>query len=310
LITVRRRRARFLLAAAPGVAVLALTLVGRGGDVRAAPAPGTPPVTATIAPSTLSATGVHSFTLTLSVHNFGEAQTLGIEVFSHEWPSPHGQLGGPLAFGDPSMLGPGSVRLGAASVPPLPAGACVRGVAYDFRLLIVSLPARSSTAVQLPVTAILPAWPRTDYTPRVHLNFDRPGTEDFVAVPRVRLTGPTGFRIDLSTRPPVTAIRAGRRVTITGATSPAVQHAIVRVTVRSAPLNRAGMPGSAHLVAVVRTDGRGRFRVGGWKPRRSGEYQLLATIAHPGRRLMHDNTCPTRIFVRPRRAAQPPHAHG
>jgi hypothetical protein len=299
-----------VLAAAAAVAVLiSALLAGRGGDVRAAPAPGTPPVTATVAPSTLSSTGVHSFTLTLSVHNFGEAQTLGIEVSSHEWAGQN-QLGGPLAFGSPSMLGPGSVQQRPAAVPPLPAGACVRGVADDFRLLAVTLPARSSTAVQLPVTAILPAWPGTDYTPRVMLNFDRPGTEDLVAIPRVRMTGPTGFRIDLSTRPRITAIRAGRGVTIAGATSPAVRHAIVRVTVRSAPLNRAEMPGRAHLVALARTDGRGRFRVGGWKPRRSGEYQLLATIARPGRALMHDSTCPARVFVRPRRAARTPHAHG
>lgn len=289
---------------------LSSTLVAGRGDVRAAPAPGTPPVTATVSPSTLSSTGRRSFTLTLNVNNIGEAQPLGIAVFSHEWPGPHNQLGGPLAFGNPSMLGPGSVQLRPAHVPPLPAGECVRGVAYDFTLLVVTLPARSSTAVQLPVTAIVPPWPGTDYTPRVELNFDRPGTKDVVAVPRVQMTGPTGFRIDLSTRPGATAIRAGRRATITGATSPAVRHAIVRVSVRSAPLNRAEIPGRANVVALARTDDRGSFRVGGWKPRRSGEYQLLATIAHPGQGLIHDSTCPTRVFVRPRRAARPPHAHG
>jgi hypothetical protein len=310
-ISVPRRSLLFSPAAAAAILLLASPLVaGSGSAAHAVPAPGTPLVTATVSPSALSSTGVRAFDLVLHIHHFGEAQTLGIEVSSNGWPGPRNGLGGPLAFGTPSMLGPGSVHLQPAPVPPLAAGACVRGVAYDFTLLSVALPAGSSTAVQLPVTAIVPAWPGTDYTPRVLLNFDRAGTEDVVAVPPVRMTGPTGFRIDLSTRPPASAIRTGRSVTITGKTSPAVRHAIVRVSVRSAPRKRADMPGRAHLVAIARTDGTGRFRVAAWRPPGAGDYQLLATIAHPGHGLMHDTTCPTQLYVRPHPASRPPHAHG
>ncbi len=292
-----RRPSRPLLACVAAVALTwAAPLSSSGADGRIATSAAE--VTASVSTRTLRSNGERSLELFLHVNNEGEAQTVGIEVGGGEWP--YQTFGGPLAFGAPSMQGPGAVRLGSAPVPAFLGSSCARGNPIDFTLLLVTVPAQTSTTVELPVTAIVPSLPGTDYTPRVLLNWDNPPAARRISVPPVRMTGPTGFTIRLKTRPAGT-IRAGRRVAILGSTSPAVRHASVRVSVRRAPVDGTRTPGPAHLIGVVRTDGGGRFSVARWTPSAAGAYQVLARIAHPGGGLMHDSTCPIAVSVGPRR---------
>jgi hypothetical protein len=112
------------------------------------------------------------------------------------------------------------------------------------------------------------------------------------------MTGPTGFITHLAVGHPGVSIRPGAPTAIVGSTYPAVRHAGVRVTVKLSCFKGGSLlSGPARLVAAVRTNGEGRFRVKDWRPKAVGEYQVLASIAHPGAGLLHDSTCPTTVNV-------------
>jgi hypothetical protein len=112
------------------------------------------------------------------------------------------------------------------------------------------------------------------------------------------MTGPTGFITHLAVGHPGVSIRPGAPTAIVGSTYPAVRYAGVRVTVKLSCFKGGSLlSGPARLVAAVRTNGEGRFRVKDWRPKAVGEYQVLASIAHPGAGLLHDSTCPTTVNV-------------
>src|SRR5947209_12600436 len=214
-------RSRYLIAAAAIMSALGSSI----GSAHAAT--NEPQLAATVSRTTLHSRGARSFMLRVRIANSGPAQRVDVDVHGAAWPG--GQTaGGPLSFGAPSLEGPGTVTVAAYSVPAILPYACARGPQFDRDALIVDVPAATTTTLVLPLRAVVPPWPGTDYTPAVSAIY-ADGTDVGVSVPRVRMTGPTGFRIALAVKHPQTWIRAGTPVTIVGSTSPRVPNAFVRL---------------------------------------------------------------------------------
>jgi hypothetical protein len=275
------------------VAVVAVGLAVAGAvAVDTVSAGGKPQLTASVSRTVLHSAGKHSFTLRLRIVNSGSAQRLAINVAGARWPG--GQTaGGTLRFGRASMHGAGSVTVLPFSVPPIVPGTCIRGPIFDVDGLLVSVPAQTTTTLRLPLTAVVPPWPGTHYTPAVTV-FYADGQRARLPVPHVTMRGPTGVHITVSVRHRGASIRAGAPATIVGTTVPAVRGADVSVTFK-----HVGALMSSRT-AVGRTDGRGRFRVR-WKPALAGGYQVSARIRHPGRGLLPDSACPVLVDVLPKR---------
>jgi hypothetical protein len=290
-----------------GVATTAVFLLpapGLAESTQLAAAGASPPtVVATVSTRSLLSTANHSFTLYLHIENAGPVQALELDVGGGAWPDLPMTAGGPLSFGAPLMQGPGSVRVLTESMPPLRPGTCVRGVLYGGAPLQVSVPAETNTTVALPVSAVLPALPGTNYTPQVSFGYSERWFPPIpVAVPAIQMTGPTGFAIELAAGHSANTLAAGKRVRIVGTTTPAVRSGVVRVTARRMLRADGELTyGAVRRLGVVRTDARGRFRLKRWTPPGPGEYQILASIAHPGGGLMHDHSCPITLSVDTRR---------
>ena len=279
-----------------GVLAVSAAVISIAG-VSASAAASEPQLTATVSHTRLHSRGNHSFALRVRIANDGPAQRVVFDVAGARWPG--GQTGGgPLRFGQPSMDGPGTVTPAAFSVPPIFPYACFRGPAYDFDILVVNVPAQTTTTVVVPLRAVVPPWPGTRYTPTVNATY-ADGTQVGVGVPRVKMPGPTGFRIALRVRHPRTLIRARTPATIAGRTFPTVPNALVRVTVRRIGTHSLGSLFTT-LVETTRTNSSGRFRAG-WRPRSRGIYLVAARIPDPGPGLLRDATCPTSVSVLARR---------
>jgi hypothetical protein len=282
-----------------GLAVASGAVVGAGSPVAQADASSVE-ITAAVSTMVLRSTGDHSFDLLVRLQNAGPAQQIELQVAGKPWPA--GTRGGPLLFGVPAMDGPGDVTRPPLSVPAILPGACFRGPAYDFTVLVVSIPTQMTTTLVLPITAVVPAWPATDYTPLL-ARYEPGGQPNLqpiaIGVPHVTMTGPTGFRIALSIGHRTTWIRVRTPVTITGTTSPPVPHALVRVTAAHSPTSGAQLR-HRRLLAVTRTNSHGQFRLPTWRPPHSGGYEVLAGIVHPSAGLLHDGTCPTAVNVLPK----------
>jgi hypothetical protein len=110
-------------------------------------------------------------------------------------------------------------------------------------------------------------------------------------------SGRTGVHLLLTTTPRATttagaaARRIGKRtrIAIAGQMLPAKRD-------RAIVIEWSHPGGSHHLIARARTDGRGRFRVGGWQPPAAGTYELWARYPKQSGGLVADRTsCPLRF---------------
>jgi hypothetical protein len=250
-------------------------------------------ITASVDDAGLRTTGQHHFTLTLTlriVNGTAFPADVSLTVGAHPWPH-HGAFGFPVDVGPATLTPPATfLPIPQPPIPPPLPGACVRGDMYDFGGdLDVELPPASGTTVTVPLTAIVPSWPDTDYTPMVV--WSRAGSTSIpalaVAVPPVSMPGPSGVLIRLSHVPPG-QVAAGAATVITGSTDPPLAHRTVILSAR-----HFGLDGSRRRIPVgrVTTDAAGRFTLTGWRPERPGVDELIASVPRPGRGLVSDSNC-------------------
>jgi hypothetical protein len=201
-----------------------------------------------------------------------------------------------------TLKGPGQLLpiLISDPLPELFPWQCSRGPSFDYDWADVLVPAHSTTTLVVPMTANVPSWPGTDYTPEVFEDVvsGQSETETPIAVPRVTMGGPTGVHIEITAHTHG-RLSTGAAVALTGSTSPPDPGAIVRVRVRAFVMQQNSWLGAAATVLFsrVRTDARGRFRIEGWHPRRPGVYEVLSRIDHPRHALQADKNCAPAIYV-------------
>ena len=260
-------------------------------------------ISATVAPQVLSSLGGHSFTVSVRITNSGPATDVFLSLAGRPWPHAGTTRGRPLDFGTPTVDAPATLKpIPPPPIPPpVPWSYCVRGQDYNYGQADVVMPARSATTLAMPVTAVLPSWKGTDYTPT--LNWETPtGTPVPIAVPAVTMQGPTGVRIQIVTKPQGAqqhAIISGARVTISGSTDPRVRSAVVRVSARYFPTAYGKTPKTT-LLGLVRTNAAGQFVIRGWRPRATGAYQLLSSITNVDSQLQPDSTCAPTVWIQPK----------
>ena len=211
-----------------------------------------------------------------------------------------GPIGSPITVGQPRLEGAGS--LGAignmqASYTP---GVCLRGYEADgIQSVEVRLPANSTSVLVVPArTGRYPPWPDTSY--RLGFGIGR----NVFRPARPRVTGKSGVRITLDTRPralPLTRNRLprlvrGQRLLVKGKTEPAVRRGRIRLRFRSSD-DRSLSGQRTRTVANVRTDRRGRFTYS-WTAGAPAFYTLDASFRSPTRLLTRDTACPVGFSVR------------
>lgn len=212
--------------------------------------------------------------------------------------------GSPIALVGPIQVrGPGIAQAPPPFLEPPPLRvigpsfrSCDRGYATPVRGVPLSLPPYSTTTLALHArTGRSAPWPGMDY--RVTFVVHRVGSrnERLVRPPRPPVTGPTGVRIRLHTRPALIA-GPGQSVGIFGRTDPPVAHQWISLHVRGAARLRFGPP---RLLATVRTDGKGRFRYTGWVPSFRLLYELWATYAAQQPGVLSDSSCSVALRVAP-----------
>ena len=260
-------------------------------------------ISVTVAPQVLSSVGGHSFTVSVRITNSGPATDVFLTLAGRPWPHAGSTQARPLNFGTPTVDAPATLKpIPPPPIPPLPPWSyCVRGQDYNYGQADVVMPAQSATTLTEPVTALLPAWRGTDYTPTLDW-VTATGTEVPIAVPTVTMQGPTGVRIQTETKPQGTqqhAIVSGTRVTISGSTDPRVRGAVVRVRAHLFSNMNSQIPKTV-LLGIARTNAAGRFVIRGWRPKSTGGYQLESSISNVGPQLQPDSACVPTVWVRPK----------
>lgn len=287
-----RTRAIRLTATALVCAGLAIPGLSARGDA-AASAPQVT-VTAEVSPRVLNSIDRRSLTLNVGIVNNGPAVQVYLAIGGHPWPGAALTEGGPLGFGSPTLDPPATFK--PVPVPPIAPSplACVRGEEVDGRQYGVGLPALSTTVLRVPLLALVPYWPDTNYTPEVTwwpTNSTFPKTTLIVVTP-VQMTGPTGVHIELATTPHL-KVTIGRAITIVGTTDPAIQHRSIKITVKYFPVSDGSPVLRPRIMSVadVITNEHGRFKLPPWHLKHPGLYQLLSRAVHSGHGIQPDHAC-------------------
>jgi hypothetical protein len=206
-----------------------------------------------------------------------EGTQFGLEYALPSWPNPLDLDGSPLYVTGVALAGLGSVRP-ADPEPPLPPmlvyrNVCDRGIFSAVGSSFwIELPANATTSVIFTVAPTYNSWPGTDY----RVLFSTFETDDYAA-PRT-LAGivdaaniaPVGVRISMWTRGAKARYeRQGMSPSLAGRTDPPLPFR--RIALRAVRSTRTGSvslaqwdgpKGSVVGLGAVRTDGRGRFRLG------------------------------------------------
>ena len=287
-----RTRAIRLTATALVCAGLAIPGLSARGDAAAS----APQVTVTteVSPRVLNSIDQRSLTLNVGIVNNGPAVQVDVTIGGHRWPAAALTDGGPLGFGSPTLEPPATFM--PVPVPPITPSplACVRGEAVDGRQYGVGLPALSTTVLRVPLLALVPYWPGTNYTPEVTwwtTNSTFPKMTRVVVKP-IQMTGPTGVHIELATRPR-DKVTIGRAITIVGTTDPAIQHRRIKLTANYFPVSDGSPVLRSRITSIadVITNEHGRFKLPPWHLKHPGFYQLLSRAEHPGHGVQPDRAC-------------------
>lgn len=207
-----------------------------------------------------------------------------------------------------TLEGPGTLGFGIHGDPSPRPPECPRERTpiTSFQHYTVTLPPRSTSVLVSPYTLVRAPWPAADM--RVSYSFDsfpRIPTEPITFMgpsglrsPQPALTGVSGVRITLATRPiarlgkPGT-IRLGKAVSVRGHTTPRLPGQVV--VLRAARQQAGARP---FTIARVRAGREGDFRLR-WRPPRRGTYGIYALYLSQ-RPALSDGSSPCNLTIRVR----------
>ena len=145
-------------------------------------------------------------------------------------------------------------------------------------------------------------WPDADLRLHFRLTNDLVGPgvgtlerEQELPTPAPARSGPTGVRIDLTTRPETTwaaqpvpnaKITPGTPISVSGSTDPPLAGARIELEYVG-PESR-----ERRTLAVLDTDDAGRFELAGWRPRSAGYHELWAFYESDRPSVVDDHMCP------------------
>jgi hypothetical protein len=275
-----------------------------------APAHADPRMSVTLDPVSLRLPGAASMTYRVAITTTDTAERFAVQFAADTLPDGGAAM---APVGDPALTGPGRVLGGSAGTATpacSPTHNRFHGYEPETTTVDVEIPSHTATVLvaRYAVGAFTP-WPGAPLGVAVQARRRlSDGSRGTLSRARRRLRVPrpqlelrrTGVRLRLWTRPrsdPTAAashgarIRRGRAIVVHGSTRPALAHVRIRLAVVR--------PGSSRLrtLARVRTDRRGRFRYGAWRPRRLGRYELWAFYASQRRDTVSDHRCPRGLRV-------------
>ncbi len=250
--------------------------------------------------------------LSIRMQTAGTSGTAGIGLVASRWPDP-AVFGIPLALGSPRISGPGMITGGFASGGiSLPGGVplCFRGAdSPDGGGVEVSLPANTTSTLTYTVGYAAAPWPQLRptvgafaYVPAVS-NTGSPATS--LGTVHLLTAGRYGLRISLSAPNAVRLgandlarrVHRGGTVTIVGKTAPLLPDALVKVVADYYAHPNLDHGHRQELIGTARTNRAGIFHVG-WRPRRNGDYLIVATPIATRPKPNGDSGCDLTLAVR------------